>query len=170
MRLFVMNFVKDNPGNDWQSRLRRKLDSLGREAWVEYQSNPRLMKGWATAAHEGLREYSVTAATDEKEMILGLEREIMEGPQSRNGFVGYLCGDVALLLCVMLYPGLAGGARSATAEVVLDGLSAAFGSIPEYSPNLSPKPGATCSTSSVYYKDQQTSTVSIVKCFLCRVC
>jgi AAA+ superfamily predicted ATPase len=92
-------------GETWTHVLRRQLTTLVREAWLDYQSNP----GWWTTA----------------------DRET--GPSShRDEFTRDLCRPVGLLLCSMLYPGLVRSGNSA-AEAVLDGLSGAFGSIPDYS-------------------------------------
>src|ERR1035437_8977163 len=69
-------------GNDWKNALQTQLGSLVREAWLEYQSSPQLIRAWASAG------------VHQKELSSIREREAMRKPPDRIQFTWDLCSDV----------------------------------------------------------------------------
>ena len=102
---------------DWKNELRRQLTNFVQEAWLEYESNPRLIKAWATSD------------ANQPEWIKVLEQQALSNPLERAEFIVTLCKDLGDALCVGLCPSLLAGNRSASAEVLLDTLAAALGAL-----------------------------------------
>ncbi len=82
-----------NKGRDWKSALQKHLNSLVREAWLDYQSSPPLRKAWASKAYE----YSEAS---ERERAV---REAIIEPPDQNQFNYELCIDLGFLLCDALF-------------------------------------------------------------------
>jgi stage V sporulation protein K len=113
-----------NQGNDLKNALQRHLVLLVREAWLEYQSSPQLIRAWASAG------------VHQKELSSVREREAMRKPPDRVKFTWDLCSDVGNTLCLLLSPTLVAQHRSTACDAVLDGLAAAFATFPEYAEGL----------------------------------
>jgi hypothetical protein len=104
-----------NHDPSWDKELRRHLSNFVQVAWLEYESNPRLIKSWATVgAHQ-------------PEWIAILERQAMSRPLDRIEFMSDLSRDVGDVLCLLLCPCLLAEKRSGSSETLLDGLAVAFG-------------------------------------------
>jgi Cdc6-like AAA superfamily ATPase len=113
-----------NRGDDLKNALQRHLVLLVREAWLEYQSSPQLIRAWASAG------------VHQKELSSVREREAMRKPPDRVQFISDLCSDVGNTLSLLLSPTLVAKHRSPASDAVLDGLASAFATFPEYAGGL----------------------------------
>jgi Cdc6-like AAA superfamily ATPase len=120
----VEDYCSMNRGNDLKGALQRHLVLLVREAWLEYQSSPPLIRAWASAG------------VFQKELSSVREREAMRKPPDRVQFISDLCSDIGNALCLLLSPTLVAKHRSAASGAVLDCLAAAFAAVPEYAEGL----------------------------------